>query len=407
MNQFLKRTHIHADNLLHILRILSKNDYTINEIADKLHVSFVAVTYLLAELEQIGLVSVKEEKCPKNTKGRIPQLVKLKTQEFLTCAIDLSNEDIVVALYDLHKNEVVRETIADTYYIEQKHLEEIRQTIDRLLASKEADNRKLAMITIASPGMIGAETFRYKYVIRIKDFYKFNLQSYFQNIFNVPVAIYNDVNIACLAELQDNINFKNLKNSIFIHVGIFAGACLVINHHIFEGSNGYAGEFANYKEIDNVSTNNYANKFLSIEDIKKYYEELSGRNAKISDFNDIKHLLEIKDKTFISALDETIKRNAITLIGLNGFLDLDAILIEGPMNIIKDYYRKTLIKWINKYSADDFGAKILTSVHNEESCLKGAAYQSVDRFFIQYLENYIREKSEDSSYHLPKELYLI
>ena len=104
--------------------------------------------------------------------------------------------------------------------------------------------------------------------------------------------------------------------------------------------------------------------------------------------------------TFLKALDEVARLNAIQLIAYNDFLDLEYIIIEGPVLLFKEKFKESLLKYINMYDKVEFRAKVLFSSLNESSSLVGTIYQANSIYFLDKLEELTNKRDPKSSYDI-------
>ena len=68
----------------------------------------------------------------------------------------------------------------------------------------------------------------------------FDLKTYLETEFELPVYISNDNNAACCAELSLG-NRQNYSDFLYVYLGAFLGGAVVINRQLLEGKSGNAG----------------------------------------------------------------------------------------------------------------------------------------------------------------------
>ena len=59
----------------------------------------------------------------------------------------------------------------------------------------------------------------------------------------------------------------------------------------------------------------------------------------------------------LKAIDEVARLNAVQLIAYNDFLDLEYIVIEGPVLLFKERFKESLLKYINMLDKVEFRAR--------------------------------------------------
>ena len=78
---------------------------------------------------------------------------------------------------------------------------------------------------------------------------KIPVKDYFQNTFFCPVYLQNDANACAVAEWKYGAG-KGCQNMIFMTFGTGLGAGLILNGHLYSGTNGMAGELGHWRIAD-------------------------------------------------------------------------------------------------------------------------------------------------------------
>ena len=78
--------------------------------------------------------------------------------------------------------------------------------------------------------------------------------------------------------------------------------------------------------------------------------------------------------------------NALALIGYADLLDVDLIVLEGPILLFGESYKNLLIKYINQYDAHEFRPHLQFSSFKDDNSLLGVAYQANKEFFDSVFE---------------------
>ena len=153
MDKIEKRNEIRIDYQIEILNLLRRGKRTTTELAKRLGVSFTTINNIADELVKGHLIKYSNKKESK-TRGRNPVFVELNCDEGVVCSVDLSSYSIRVAIATLDSQVIVEEVIPSLVFLTMEHLEQIEQTIKKLLKTPEVNNRKLLSICIASPGLM-------------------------------------------------------------------------------------------------------------------------------------------------------------------------------------------------------------------------------------------------------------
>ena len=398
MKSYTNQYNFRVDNQIKFINLLKKGQQSINYLAAQTNLSFTAASKIVDQLVSFNVLKRVDIKGEKNKRGRIPTLVKINTSVGLTCAIDLSQQDLVITLNDLLNNVVCKQVISDVLFIEEDTLSQISSAIREMLNSKAAQNRPLVGICIAAPGMIYKNSGEIYASFRIKAANNISLVNYFFNEFGVTTNVYNDVKISCLGEMKEGDIPSDANNFLYIHLGNNVGASIVIDGKIYQGQKGFTGEFSNIKDDEDK------NRLFGLQKICLEAEKIDP-SLKLSkhefriDIELVKQLYEQENPAILKAIDSIAKQNAKQLVAYNDFLDLDYIIFEGPVLLFKEKFKKSLLKYISEYDNVTFNAKIIFSSLNENSSIIGTIYQANYIYFMNRLEE-ITNKRARGSYNI-------
>lgn len=399
MRNFNNQFNFRVDNQLKFINLLRKGPQSINYLAEQTNVSFTAANKIVDQLVSFGILNKHNLKPSEKKRGRIPSIVSINTQVGVTCAIDLSSQDLTIAINDLTGKTIAKRIIVNATFVEEKELKEIVGFIKEMLLEEPIKKRQLLGICIASPGLVSTTTGEIEESYRIKASNNISLTNYFFNEFGVKTNIYNDVKISCLGEIIAGCIPKGIKNFLYVHLGNGCSTALVIDGKIHQGKNGFSGELSN---IDCDVTNNrlYGLRSICLEALKNnsaspYLDQSLNINIEKlkSDYKD-------KNPTLLSAIDEIARLNAIQLIAYNDFLDLEYIVIEGPVLLFKETFKDSLLKYIHQLDKVEFRAKVLFSSLNESSSLVGTIYQANSIYFLDKLEEITNKRDPKGTYDI-------
>lgn len=222
--------------------------------------------------------------------------------------------------------------------------------------------------------------------------------------------MYNDVRLGALAELKFG-SFPNKPfNGIFMHIGTACGYALIMNGKIYKGSNGFAGEFPTFNDLD-VYSKTWAGRVYGIYDILRSEQEDSPFYVPQGDektvFENLMERYKNKDPRLLRKIEESIKMNAITIIGLCAALDIEYLVIEGPILKFGKQYVDFLSKTMNEYSKAKIRAKIVSSSLQENSSMLGAAYQAVTSYYLDTLKKLTKKRINREDFKINKGFYEI
>ncbi len=400
------RNNLRIENQEQVISLLRQfGSLSIVSMAEKLGLSFPAVSNIVDELTSNEVLSVSKEKPEKGKKGRKPLSFSLNDQAGVTAAIDLSSNNLVVALFDLNDKLICKENIPHVEFIEKKHFEQISEIIACLLKRQEVKGRKLLGIAIASPGMINAHTGDYAMAYRIKNYAQFNPQNYFSNLFNVPTKLYNDVRVGALAEKLFGSVPQGMRNFVYMHIGSSSGLALFLNGKLYSGINGYSGEISVYNPVDDISKNCRHNKLYSLRRLYAKIAEEKSIDHKEFDMDQLLVWQKEKDPVAVRCIEESAKYNALAIIGYADLLDLEGVILEGPIVALGEEYRSLLLKYINLYDAHEVRVRLLFSGLQQNNNLLGAAYLANSLHFSKVIGEITKKRlSRDESVGSSQEL---
>ncbi len=387
------RNNLRIANQAKVLSLLRRNgSLSIAAIADKLDVSFVAANAIVEELAGHDLLSVVKSKNSATKKGRAPALISINEKLGVTASIDLSSDSPSVALFDLKDRLLVQGEIPHVDFIEEKHFQDLSDLLSSLLKRKEVLGRRLLGIAIASPGMINSASGEYAMVYRVKDYLKINPRTYFANLYNVPTRLYNDVRVASIAEKAFAPSFC-MKTFLFLHIGRSSGLSVFLNDELYTGAHGYSGEISIYNPVDEISKNTRHNKLYSLGRLYRNIAEAKGLGQKKEmNVDEILSWMKEGDPVAMKYIDESARYNAIAIIGYADLLDLEGVVLEGPIVALGESYRSLLLKYINLYDAHEVRLRLYFSQLKQNNTLLGGAYLANNRFFLSAIEDITRKR---------------
>ena len=397
---------IRVANQIKVINLFRHGVQSCSSIAKTLGLSNTAIEKVVDELYDAKILT-KAEYTAKKTKGRTPNLFKINVNLGVIAAVDLSGRDIVYCLSDLANRILIKDKIENVNYVTIDIVNMIINGIKKMLENEKIEKRPLLNICISSPGKIDRKTKKYIYAPRIDDYKNLNIYEIFKNSFNVEVYIYNDVNLGLLGEKALGNILDDYRNVYFAHIDITAGSALMLNNKIYIGTNGFAGEIADYKEIDDISTNNYSGRLYTITEI---YIDIINKvkniplhplhNMEILKLQDVCDLFLSNDKIVTDAIEKSAKINAIQFLSVANLLDLDVIIIEGNILNFGDKYKEMLEKYYKMYDKNHITTSLKFSTLNTSSILLGAMYQGISMFYLNEFEKMVANRTNNQSYNI-------
>ncbi len=222
-----------------IKNLYQKGASTANEICGSMGISLPTVNTLLTDLIRSGEI-IKQGRAASQG-GRKPDLYRLAPDAFYVLAVDLSKYIVSLALYNCQqtqvKDKVVHQLVltneADTF-------EQLCQHLETYISASGYPNHKIIAIGISMPGLIDAKAgINYTHL----NFGEKSLQAHLESRFSQAVFLENDARAMTLAEFKFGAA-KNAQNVLGIFVGWGIGLGIVIDGKLYQGTSGFAGEFA-------------------------------------------------------------------------------------------------------------------------------------------------------------------
>ena len=148
--------------------------------------------------------------------------------------------------------------------------------------------------------------------------------------------------------------FTSVRSALYFHIGESAGATLYINGEIYEGENGYAGEFGSTTDfsehalIPQISLSSmamrYVRRTLDSGSREKMLE--LGNIVDFSGENFVEKYLQ-GDETALDIADNSAKILAIAISNLVVMLDLSTVIINGNLSLLGDKYLDAVNEYVH------------------------------------------------------------
>ncbi|MBI4927412.1 MAG: ROK family transcriptional regulator [Anaerolineae bacterium] len=209
-----------------------------SEIAETLNLSLPTVMRIVDELMAEGLVHDTHQKAWSG--GRKRGLIAFNGEQSVMIGIDLGGTKIYGAVADL--NGQILEEMVFTHH--QSTAEEsfgvLRDSLNTLIERAQATGRRLVGLTVGVPGAVDPASGIVS-VAPSLEWYDFPLKERLRAVFDLPIAVENDVNLAALGELWFGAN-DDARDLVLIAIGTGIGAGIVLNGLIHTGRHHMAGE---------------------------------------------------------------------------------------------------------------------------------------------------------------------
>lgn len=314
-----------VNNKLVLEKLLTK-PYSQTELAEELFLSNATMSSIAKDLLGIGVIKVLNTSS-KVGLGRRQVFYTINENYGLILAVNISNFQATIAVANL-KEEILAKEIIDIDKYDLNAIYSIILLSSKLLLNGDFKDVELKSIVISLPGRVNSKTGE---LILSKQFDPalFKEKNFIVNAFkkqypNAEVISMNDINLAAYAEMSQG-ELIDVDNAIFISIDTGIGGSLIINHKLFEGDQGYAGEFGLIKVEEN-GTYDYLDELVSFRILSKKGEVLT--HTKIKSRSELINLYNT-NREFKKIVLESGKTLGRAIKSLIETLDISTVIISG------------------------------------------------------------------------------
>jgi N-acetylglucosamine repressor len=318
------------------------------KISQDLKISAPAVSRIIEKLISENYVLETEKQETKS--GKRPTLLALNIEKGLVLGIDLGGEKIRMSLMN-YGGDIVKKysgpEILDSLDIEVVLKEEILKIFDDCGKNKlnYSNPPEIQSICIAIPADVDPISGKIISAPLYGSWRNINLKEQIGSMFEIPVFIENNVNLASWGE-KNYGRGKNFSNIVFLEISNGVKAGIIIDNFLLKGENGYAGEIGfsivNTENLGfKVINKGFLEKFASITSIKhkavnsiKEGKKSNILNMADNDINKIDSALVCEaamkgDKLANEIIENVVKLLSIAMINLILIMDPKIIILGG------------------------------------------------------------------------------
>jgi glucokinase-like ROK family protein len=197
-----------------------------------------SVSKLLKELKDAKVI--KEVGFGISIGGRRPNVYAINPPSRNVVGLYIDREEFKVAVFDLGKNMIGEiKTVSRKLENSLRYINDVTLAIKEHLAKNEINMDRILGVGVSIPGLVNSVTGQTFTNLTIGDK---PLTEVLQEKFNFDVVVENDARVMALAE-QSFGSAKDISNAMCIIVGHGVGMGMIIDGKIYQGQNGFAGEF--------------------------------------------------------------------------------------------------------------------------------------------------------------------
>lgn len=383
-----------------IKSLYQKGASTANEICGSMGISLPTVNTLLTDLMRSGEV-IKQGRAASQG-GRKPDLYRLAPDAFYVLAVDLSKYSVSLALYNCQQ-EIAKKQQTYKFALnnESETFELLCQHIESYLKAADVSSDKIIAIGISMPGLIDSKAgINHTYL----NFGKKSLQEHLESRFQQPIFLENDARAMTLAEYKFGA-FNDAQHILGIFVGWGIGLGIIVDGKIYQGTAGFAGEFAHSPLFESQEINCTCGKKGCLEAVASGTAIV--RMAEEAILLDKDSILARMAKSYKGPLDPNLivraaqegDQRAITIlseVGLNlgrgismliQLLNPELIILGGVVAEANQYILTPIQQALNVYSMAKSREKTKISLYQlgTEVGLRGAVAVVTDKLFEDVL----------------------
>lgn len=205
-----------------------------------------------------------------------------------------------------------------------------------------------------------------------------NLSESLERHFGVPVYLENEANLSVIGEMTFQYDYANIAN-ISVHSGIGLG--IIINHQLYTGFNGRAGEFGHtIIEIDGrqcpCGNKGCLEQYVSERILLKEYAQKKGLSEE--SFDHFRKMYEEDDKDALEIMERFVKYMSVCVNNVLNTYNPDIVIINSSFTIyfpqITRQIEDSLKSKMNSYQ------RIVPSVLQDTSILLGGICVAIKGF---------------------------
>lgn len=208
-------------------------------LAQRVGLSRLAVSELLAELEENGFVEV--EGALGGAPGRSERRYSIRSDAALTVGLDIGGTKIAGAVADMRgtilaeiNEPTSRGGLADL-------VDQVCRLIDTLCENAQVPRYRVRALAVGVPAAVHPTHAALSFADNLPGLQEGHFADALRAALDIDVLIDNDVNLALLGELVHS-DIERRDNVAFVALGTGIGGALVVNGKLLRGAHGGAGE---------------------------------------------------------------------------------------------------------------------------------------------------------------------
>lgn len=354
--------------------IIEKEATTRADIAKKLKLSKPTVSAIVKELIDDDWVYETGSGSASAGGGRKPVHLTFNAKRSFIIGIDIGGTNVALGVTDLNGEVCAYREFPTRQHLYNGLFSEISRCVESMTSQLSIKDSQIIGVGVGVPGItnvdegiiVEAPALGWKY---------FPIREKFQEIFDFPIYIDNDVNSVILGEHWKG-TAKDKANLIYIAIGTGIGSGIILNNHLYRGSNYSAGEIGYLvTDLENV------NKFQPVVKGYGYLEsmasgssishELSRRLGKTVTAKEAFALYQEHHADAVDVINHAIEHLAIGIANYVALFDPEIIILGGGVSQSFSIFREQLMDIIGKHTPQQ--CEVVQTTLGKEAGVIGAA----------------------------------
>jgi glucokinase, ROK family protein len=365
------QTYARDSNMKAVFSLLSEEELSYSELANKIGLSKPAMTNITSEMFGLNLIK-QAEKCDnsKNTLGRKRSYLTINPLSAIVGAIDFSTVTIQIRIADMAGNTIIQRLLPDSEFVTEEVLDKIVVLMNEMLSEPVLEGKQLLAIGLAVSAMVNKDTGKITKAPKFDACKNIDLCEYFSSEFHCAVQIKNDVNLALLSEHRKG-KLRGVRDAVLLYVDSGIGGAILIDDKVREGEHGFAGELG-LLTIAKDGMVNYLDDICSINAVKRSISE-NGGSPMLPEhfrFKDVKNAYLSGDKLVVKCVEESAVLLSGIIRNLCRILDCSKVIIAGRVRLLGENYLRKL-----SGEADEY--EVSFTQLGDDGVIVGAVYDAI------------------------------
>jgi N-acetylglucosamine repressor len=258
--------------------------------------------------------------------GRRPTLLTPNPRAGRFIGVDFEAHSLMTTVVDFSLQIVhrFRRTVPKGDSVERilKRIEEAIRT------GIEGDNSPLLGIGVGVPGIIDTERGVASSYEFVSGWENVPVGQRLKETFNVPISVENNIRSMAMAELWLGQG-RGLRNFVCLGIRTGIGVGIVINHELYAGSNGGAGEIGSWPNP--VSVGPSAQTLEEAASLRAILEAASSATGRRMEITSLKAAIQLGDPRVQRVLEQAATVHAAICRQLQLLFDPERIIVVGPL----------------------------------------------------------------------------